>query len=180
MSQFGFNTINCVCAFDLDWKGLTSLSHYKVDPFLLHSQSYVTGSWNRCLMCLCRISKVVSHPHRTADLLLLITPTGLPDSLSTLQSTSPLIYENVVSSNEICPSWQFGPQSLPRQYDPLEFSQLMIVLGCMSYGSDTWQKWVLNEDKALPLLKAAWDAGIQTWDTANVYSNVSTLLFLER
>ena len=43
----------------------------------------------------------------------------------------------------------------------------------MSYGSDAnWQKWVLNEDKALPLLKAAWDAGIQTWDTANVYSNV--------
>jgi len=46
------------------------------------------------------------------------------------------------------------------------------VLGCMSYGSDTWQKWVLNEDKALPLLKAAWDHGITTWDTANAYSNV--------
>ena len=52
----------------------------------------------------------------------------------------------------------------------------MIVLGCMSYGSDTWQKWVLNEDQALPLLKAAWDAGIQTWDTANAYSNVPTRL----
>jgi aryl-alcohol dehydrogenase-like predicted oxidoreductase len=45
----------------------------------------------------------------------------------------------------------------------------------MSYGSDTWAKWVLNEDKALPILKAAWDAGIQTWDTANVYSNVFLL-----
>lgn len=42
----------------------------------------------------------------------------------------------------------------------------------MSYGSDTWADWVLNEDKALPLLKAAWDAGIQTWDTADMYSNV--------
>lgn len=42
----------------------------------------------------------------------------------------------------------------------------------MSYGSDTWAKWVLNEDKSLPLLKAAWDAGIQTWDTADIYSNV--------
>jgi aryl-alcohol dehydrogenase-like predicted oxidoreductase len=48
----------------------------------------------------------------------------------------------------------------------------------MSYGSDTWQKWVLNEDKALPLLKAAWDAGIQTWDTANIYSNVRAPPFL--
>lgn len=52
----------------------------------------------------------------------------------------------------------------------------MVVLGCMSYGSDTWAKWVLNEDKALPLLKAAWDAGIQTWDTANMYSNVRSLV----
>ena len=24
----------------------------------------------------------------------------------------------------------------------------------------------------MPLLKAAWDAGIQTWDTADIYSNV--------
>ena len=41
----------------------------------------------------------------------------------------------------------------------------------MSYGSDKWAGWVLNEDKSLPLLKAAYDAGINTWDTANVYSN---------
>lgn len=43
----------------------------------------------------------------------------------------------------------------------------------MSYGTDAWAKWVLNEDKSLPLLKAAWDAGIQTWDTADIYSNVT-------
>lgn len=30
----------------------------------------------------------------------------------------------------------------------------------------------LNEEESLPLLKAAWDAGIQTWDTADFYSNV--------
>ena len=42
----------------------------------------------------------------------------------------------------------------------------------MSYGSSKWAEWVLEEDKALPLLKAAWDAGIQTWDTADMYSNV--------
>jgi aryl-alcohol dehydrogenase-like predicted oxidoreductase len=45
----------------------------------------------------------------------------------------------------------------------------------MSYGSDNWAKWVLNEDESLPLLKAAWDAGIQTWDTADGYSNVLSL-----
>jgi aryl-alcohol dehydrogenase-like predicted oxidoreductase len=45
----------------------------------------------------------------------------------------------------------------------------------MSYGTDAWAKWVLNEDKSLPLLKAAWDAGIQTWDTADIYSNVDPI-----
>lgn len=46
-----------------------------------------------------------------------------------------------------------------------------ILLGAMSYGSSDWQEWVLNEDDALPLLKHAYDLGINTWDTANVYSN---------
>ncbi|EJD53288.1 Aldo/keto reductase [Auricularia subglabra TFB-10046 SS5] len=46
-----------------------------------------------------------------------------------------------------------------------------VILGCMSYGSSKWQEWVLDEDKSLPLLKAAYDAGINTWDTADVYSH---------
>ncbi|OAA55253.1 aldo/keto reductase [Niveomyces insectorum RCEF 264] len=45
------------------------------------------------------------------------------------------------------------------------------ILGAMSYGSSDWIPWVLNEDEALPLLKAAYDRGLNTWDTANVYSN---------
>ncbi|KDQ50545.1 hypothetical protein JAAARDRAFT_74185 [Jaapia argillacea MUCL 33604] len=45
------------------------------------------------------------------------------------------------------------------------------ILGTMSFGSSKWEPWVLDEDKALPILKAAWDRGITTIDTANVYSN---------
>ncbi|UPX18767.1 uncharacterized protein EKO05_0009058 [Ascochyta rabiei] len=45
------------------------------------------------------------------------------------------------------------------------------ILGAMSIGSRKWQSWVLEEEEALPLLKAAWDRGLTTWDTANVYSN---------
>ena len=45
------------------------------------------------------------------------------------------------------------------------------ILGAMSFGSQEWQPWVIEEDKALPLLKAAYDKGLNTWDTANVYSN---------
>ncbi|KAF2277344.1 aldo-keto reductase-like protein [Westerdykella ornata] len=51
------------------------------------------------------------------------------------------------------------------------------VLGAMSIGDKKWQPWVIEEDEALPLLKQAYDRGITTWDTANVYSNgVSEIL----
>ncbi|KAF2249354.1 aldo-keto reductase-like protein [Trematosphaeria pertusa] len=45
------------------------------------------------------------------------------------------------------------------------------ILGAMSIGSKEWQPWVIEEEESLPLLKAAYDKGITTWDTANVYSN---------
>ncbi|KAJ5157770.1 aldo-keto reductase dtxS3 [Penicillium canariense] len=45
------------------------------------------------------------------------------------------------------------------------------ILGGLTLGSSRWLPWVLDEDKALGILKAAYDRGINTWDTANVYSN---------
>ncbi|KAF2027692.1 aldo-keto reductase-like protein [Setomelanomma holmii] len=45
------------------------------------------------------------------------------------------------------------------------------ILGAMSIGSSKWQPWVIEEEASLPLLKAAYDRGLTTWDTANVYSN---------
>ncbi|KAI9791337.1 MAG: hypothetical protein M1835_000426 [Candelina submexicana] len=41
----------------------------------------------------------------------------------------------------------------------------------MSYGSSDWQDWVLNEEEALPLLEHAYKVGLNTWDTADVYSH---------
>lgn len=46
-----------------------------------------------------------------------------------------------------------------------------IILGAMSYGSPKWQGWVLPEEQALPLLEHAYKNGINTWDTADLYSN---------
>lgn len=46
-----------------------------------------------------------------------------------------------------------------------------VIFGCMSFGSSEWQEWVLDEAAALPLLKHAYDVGLNTWDTADVYSN---------
>ncbi|KAI9749841.1 MAG: hypothetical protein M4579_006718 [Chaenotheca gracillima] len=45
------------------------------------------------------------------------------------------------------------------------------ILGAMSMGSSKWMDWVMDEEKSLPILKAAYDRGLNTWDTANVYSN---------
>ncbi len=45
-----------------------------------------------------------------------------------------------------------------------------LCLGCMTYGSSKWRPWVLDEEAALPFFKAAIEAGINFFDTADVYS----------
>jgi len=45
-----------------------------------------------------------------------------------------------------------------------------LCLGMMSYGSKKWREWVLEESEALPFVKRALDAGINFFDTADVYS----------
>lgn len=66
--------------------------------------------------------------------------------------------------------------SQPMQYQRLGASGLKIsrlILGCMTFGNPKWEgsPWVLPEAEALPLLKKAYDVGINTWETANTYSN---------
>lgn len=45
-----------------------------------------------------------------------------------------------------------------------------ICLGMMTYGTSQWRDWVLNEDESRPFVKAALDAGINFFDTADMYS----------
>ena len=46
-----------------------------------------------------------------------------------------------------------------------------LCLGCMSYGSKKWRQWVLEEADALPFFRQALDAGINFFDTADMYSS---------
>jgi versiconal hemiacetal acetate reductase len=46
-----------------------------------------------------------------------------------------------------------------------------IIFGAASFGSTRWQEWLQEEDEALPLLEYAFQKGINTWDTADAYSN---------
>lgn len=46
-----------------------------------------------------------------------------------------------------------------------------LCLGCMTYGSSKWRDWVLDEEASRPFIKRALEAGINFFDTANMYSD---------
>jgi aryl-alcohol dehydrogenase-like predicted oxidoreductase len=45
-----------------------------------------------------------------------------------------------------------------------------LCLGCMSYGTSAWRPWVLDEDAARPFFRRAIEAGINFFDTADMYA----------
>ncbi len=45
-----------------------------------------------------------------------------------------------------------------------------ICLGTMTYGSKKWREWILEEEESKPFFKRAIEAGINFFDTADVYS----------
>jgi aryl-alcohol dehydrogenase-like predicted oxidoreductase len=51
-----------------------------------------------------------------------------------------------------------------------------LCLGCMSFGEPKRgnHEWTLNQEQSLPLIRQALEAGINFWDTANVYSDGSS------
>ncbi|KAF8271057.1 Aldo/keto reductase [Lactarius quietus] len=53
-----------------------------------------------------------------------------------------------------------------------------IILGMMSYGDPGWQKWVLGEKEVIEHVKFAYEHGVNTFDTANVYSNGLSEVYL--
>ena len=55
-----------------------------------------------------------------------------------------------------------------------------ICLGCMTYGSSEWRPWVLDEEASRPFFRRAWEAGINFFDTADVYSDGASEVVLGR
>jgi aryl-alcohol dehydrogenase-like predicted oxidoreductase len=45
-----------------------------------------------------------------------------------------------------------------------------ICLGTMTYGSKKWREWVLEEEESRPFIRRALEAGINFFDTADMYS----------
>ncbi|GAB4455849.1 MAG: aldo/keto reductase [Anaerolineales bacterium] len=46
-----------------------------------------------------------------------------------------------------------------------------LCLGMMSYGAKRWREWILEGEEAKPFVQRALEAGINFFDTADVYSN---------
>ncbi|KAG2342415.1 Aldo/keto reductase [Suillus weaverae] len=60
------------------------------------------------------------------------------------------------------------------QYRSLGKSGLKVsvpIIGAMSFGTPKWASWVIEEEPSIEIMKAAWDLGVNTIDTANIYSN---------
>src|SRR3954468_12466734 len=45
-----------------------------------------------------------------------------------------------------------------------------LCLGTMTYGSSKWREWVLDEEQSRPFIRRALEAGINFFDTADMYS----------
>ena len=59
------------------------------------------------------------------------------------------------------------------QYTTLGRTGLVVsrlCLGCMSYGTPAWRPWILDEDASRPFFRRAVGAGINFFDTADMYS----------
>ncbi|KAJ4152287.1 hypothetical protein NW754_004082 [Fusarium falciforme] len=79
-----------------------------------------------------------------------------------------------MASQNLPPRLKESLEASKCEYRQLGKSGLRIsvpIFGCMSFGDKRTLPWVIGEDEALALLKAAYDRGLNTWDTANVYSN---------
>jgi len=55
-----------------------------------------------------------------------------------------------------------------------------IILGMLSYGDSRWVPWLLGEKEAVEHVKFAYERGVNTFDTANIYSNGMSEVYLGR
>ncbi|KAI8888466.1 Aldo/keto reductase [Backusella circina FSU 941] len=53
-----------------------------------------------------------------------------------------------------------------------------LCLGCMGFGSTQWQPWFLQEEESIKIIKEAYNAGVNFFDTADTYSNGQSEIIL--
>ncbi|CAG9990726.1 unnamed protein product [Clonostachys byssicola] len=81
----------------------------------------------------------------------------------------------------VIPTLQQSLSDTKAEYRRLGNSGLRVsipIFGAMSIGDQKSMPWTIAEEDALPLFKAAYDRGLNTWDTANAYSNGSSEIII--
>jgi aryl-alcohol dehydrogenase (NADP+) len=82
-----------------------------------------------------------------------------------------MVNGNIIHERVGNPAWMKKGERM--EYVNLGKSGLKVsrlCLGMMSYGSSKWRPWVLDERPSRPFIKGALEAGINFFDTADMYS----------
>ncbi|ODV87626.1 hypothetical protein CANARDRAFT_194618 [[Candida] arabinofermentans NRRL YB-2248] len=76
-------------------------------------------------------------------------------------------------------NWEKVPQKVYTRVGASGLQISKVIVGCMSFGNKKWQDWVIeDEEEVFAILKKAYDAGLRTYDTADVYSNGTSEVLL--
>ncbi|KAJ7170875.1 NADP-dependent oxidoreductase domain-containing protein, partial [Mycena crocata] len=153
------------------YQPMAILGHYKMLCGNFASMCYRLHARFDPIQCqACNLPFLSSQP--------ILSDLGVFLSFSELRLLSTIVVTAPLSNAGAIEKLKFG--SLPGAEDFLSLVQLgqsglkisKIVLGCMSYGNPNWWgNWVLPEEEGSKHIKAAYDAGINAFDTANTYSN---------
>ncbi|GME83428.1 unnamed protein product [Ambrosiozyma monospora] len=69
-------------------------------------------------------------------------------------------------------SWEQVPKEYYTRLGNSGLKISRIIVGCMSFGDKSWSDWIIDDKKQVfEILKKAYDEGIRTFDTADVYSS---------
>ncbi|KAK7983366.1 hypothetical protein PG989_010768 [Apiospora arundinis] len=102
---------------------------------------------------------------------------GKKESAATPESTIIPNASPVFESQEVPAALRASIASTKVEYRRVGRSGLRVsnpILGTLGIGNPDWMSWSLGEEEASQLLHAAYHRGINTWDTANAYSNGQT------
>src|SRR6266705_733896 len=120
------------------------------------------------LVCICAPSRLPAAPDRNTG-----TARGMPGGAGALSGvTLPPARHSIHSGGRHLTSDRW--RGVFMEYVNLGSTGLRvsrICLGMMSFGDKSTRQWVLEEDAAEPLVRAAADGGVIFFDTADTYAN---------
>src|SRR6266705_4602003 len=120
------------------------------------------------LVCICAPSRLPAAPDRNTG-----TARGMPGGAGALSGvTLPPARHSIHSGGRQLTSDRW--RGVFMEYVNLGSTGLRvsrICLGMMSFGDKSTRQWVLEEDAAEPLVRAAADGGVIFFDTADTYAN---------